>query len=180
MFDAEEGRVYEIEVLLGSLSDSYVNLYGSDGELLASEDDTRRSYIQGSRVVWEAPAAGVYYVAVSSHLGEWVGDTGSYILTVLLLADSDDHAGSTEGATRAIVGESVDGVLDYDGDVDFFVSEAEGKQRYRIEVVPGTLPDSIVELYLYGPGGDLMEKFYVDVEGAPGLSVRVGVADGCW
>lgn len=51
----------------------------------------------------------------------------------------DDHADSEVGATPAPVGALVEGVVDYDGDVDLFVFEAAEGERYDLAVSPGTL-----------------------------------------
>ncbi|MCY4448972.1 MAG: PPC domain-containing protein [Chloroflexi bacterium] len=71
-FTAREGQVYQIDVEVGTLSDSSLELQDSSGGFLASD-----SAIGASRIVWEAPSAGDYHVAV-----EGQGYTGSYTLTV--------------------------------------------------------------------------------------------------
>lgn len=60
---------------------------------------------------------------------------------------SDDHADSFEQATLISVGEPVDAGLDYTFDVDFFAFQAEEGEFYQIDVVLGTLADSMVMLY---------------------------------
>ncbi len=60
---------------------------------------------------------------------------------------ADDHSDSADGATAAVLGEAVAGVLEYDGDTDVFVFEAERGSTYQIDVALGTLPDSTVTLY---------------------------------
>ena len=46
-----------------------------------------------------------------------------------------------------VVGEAVPGSVDYGGDVDFFVFEAEAGELYQVDVSLGTLPDSTAVLY---------------------------------
>ena len=75
LFQAEEGQTYRIDVALGNLSDSVVELYDANEEWLAANDDHGDSF--ASRIVWVAPRSGEYYVAVFG----W-GGTGSYTLTV--------------------------------------------------------------------------------------------------
>lgn len=74
---ADAGRSYQIDVFLGTLDDSVLTVYDADGWDVAYNDD----YGDGtaSRITWEAPATGVYYIEVSGFLS-----TGSYILTVAL------------------------------------------------------------------------------------------------
>ena len=78
-FTAEEGQFYQVDVALGSLPDSVLTLLGPDRWELAYNDDHGDSL--ASRVVWEAPESGDYYLAV-----EAAGfDAGSYTLTSLPL-----------------------------------------------------------------------------------------------
>ena len=63
-FQAEQGRSYRIDVALGTLNDSYLELRDSDGRRLESNDDHGDS--PASRVFWEAPASGGYYLAVGA------------------------------------------------------------------------------------------------------------------
>ena len=60
--------------------------------------------------------------------------------------DTDDHANLHSGASTAAIGEPTDGTLDYDGDVDVFVFEAQQERIYEIHVTPGTLEDPTLEL----------------------------------
>ena len=64
----------------------------------------------------------------------------------------DDHSDSVEGASTVVVGEAVQGGLDYDGDEDFFVFNADEGVLYQIDVALGTLENSVV--ILYGPDGE--------------------------
>ena len=59
----------------------------------------------------------------------------------------DDHGNSMDRATSVAVGSVVDGALDYEGDVDFFVIEAEEGHSYHIEVGVGSLPGYVTTLY---------------------------------
>ncbi len=138
-FQAEEGVFYQIDVALGTLSDSLVGLYDADEQALAYNDDHGDSL--ASRIIWEAPRSGVYYVAVEGY------GAGSYTLTVAVSNVTDDHAGSVEEATAVTVGEPVQGALDYADDTDVFAFQAEEGVSYQIDVALGTLSDSLVGLY---------------------------------
>jgi len=76
VFEAVKGRLYEIDVALGTLEDSVMTLYDADDRQLAYND---HSGSLASRIFWEAPSSGRYYVAVES----WES-TGSYTLTVIV------------------------------------------------------------------------------------------------
>ena len=78
VFEAVGGEVYQIDVALGTLADSVVTLYDSGEWLLAYNDDYEDS--SASRLLWEAPGSGSYYIEVSS----WGVDTGSYTLTIIV------------------------------------------------------------------------------------------------
>ncbi len=73
-FSAEAGKVYQIDVALGTLDDSVAELQDSNGLEVTYNDDYGDSL--ASRIVWEAPVSGDYYVVVSG----W--GTGSYTVTV--------------------------------------------------------------------------------------------------
>ena len=138
-FQAEQGQSYQIDVALGTLDDSIVELYDGDGSFLDTNDDYGDTL--ASRLYWNAPSSGERYVAVEGY------GIGTYTLTVSLSDVIDDH-GNWEGDATAIrVGAGVRGAMDYDGDIDFFRFQAERGQSYQIDVALGTLDDSIVELY---------------------------------
>ena len=138
-FTAEEGVRYQIDVALGTLDDSFLELRDSDDWRLAENDDFGDSY--GSRIVWEAPESGDYYAVVQ----RWEG-TGSYTLTIQVSDIVDDHGDDIGSATAVLVGDDTAGVIDYGGDADYFSFTAEEGVRYQIDVALGTLDDSFLEL----------------------------------
>ena len=138
-FQAERGQSYQIDVALGTLDDSIVDLYDSDGSYLDSNDDYGDTF--ASRLYWEAPSSGERYVLVGGY------GIGTYTLTVSLSDIIDDHGNSEGEATAIRVGADVRGAVDYDDDIDFFRFQAERGQSYQIDVALGTLDDSIVDLY---------------------------------
>ena len=138
-FTAEEGLLYQIDVALGSLDDSIVALYDSDGLFLDSNDDYSGS--TASRLLWQASSSGELYVAVAAY------GSGTYTLTVSFSTIVDDHGDDIDDATAAAVGADIEGVIDYEGDSDYFRFTAEEGLFYQIDVTLGTLDDSIVELY---------------------------------
>ena len=108
-FQAERGQSYQIDVALGTLDDSIVELYDVDWSFLDSNDDYETF---ASRLYWEAPSSGERYVEVEGY------GTGTYTLTVSLVID--DHGNSEDDATAIRVGADVRGAVDYDNDIDFF------------------------------------------------------------
>lgn len=140
-FTAEAGQIYQVDVELGTLTDSSLELWDSDGWHLQSNDDHGES--KASRVVWAAQESGEYYIEVSS---PWGRETGGYTLTVSVSDIADDHADDIDGATAATVGEVAQGSVNFDGDDDYFRFTAEAGQIYQIDVELGTLEDSYLGL----------------------------------
>ena len=139
-FTAQEGQLYQIDVALGTLPDSWVRLLDSEGRELAYNDDFGDSW--ASRILWVSPASGDYYLAV----GDYEGDLGTYTLTVAHSDIVDDHGDAPDAATSIRVGEAVTGAVDFGEDVDVFRFTAQEGKRYQIDVGLGTLPDSWVAL----------------------------------
>ena len=161
VFEGEQGELYQIDVTLGTLSDSVATLYDSDGFDLDYNDDYGGT--SASRIYWEAQSSGNHYVAVES----WSG-IGSYTLTIAVANITDDHADALREATPVPVGEPAPGEInpDADGDVDFFVFEGEQGELYQIDVTLGTLFDSVATLY----DSDGLELGYSDGYGGTSTS----------
>ena len=100
-FQAEQGEFYQIDVALGTLDDSIVNLYDGDGWFLDTNDDYGDTY--ASRLSWEAPSSGERYVAVEGY------GVGTYTLTVSHSTIVDDHGDDIDDATAIRVGADVRG-----------------------------------------------------------------------
>ena len=141
-FTAEEGQFYQIDVALGSLPDSVLALLNPDGWELAYNDNHGDSL--ASRVLWEAPASGDYYLVVEA--SGFDADVGTYTLTVSHSTIVDDHGNDIDDATVAAVGADVEGAIGYLGDTDYFRFAAEEGQIYQIDVALGTLDDSVLAL----------------------------------
>ena len=101
-FQAERGQSYQIDVALGTLDDSIVDLYDVDWSFLDSNDDYGTS---ASRLYWEAPSSGERYVLVGGY------GTGTYTLTVSHSTIVDDHGDDIDDATVAATPLSLDEYL---------------------------------------------------------------------
>ena len=149
-FTADADQPYRIQVESRDLDHWGTYLYDSNGRNLSlglrntTEDPTgwftwkapgRRRWF-----TWKAPGQEVHYISVSG----W-DRTGAYTLTVVPLID--DHGDSATSATALAAGKSVDGRIDYQGDMDYVKFRAEGGRTYRIEILPDTLPGSTITLY---------------------------------
>ena len=140
VFEAAAGELYQIDVTPGTLSDTTVTLFDADGLELGYNDDYGATL--ASRLHREATDSGPHYVAVSG----FGNGTGTYTLTVTVLDFVDDHGNRNAEATPVTLGESIEGVLDYDEDVDVFLFEAAAGELYQIDVAPGTLENPTVRL----------------------------------
>ncbi len=92
-FEGEVGVQYQIDITLGTLADSMVTLYDSDGIALEFNDDFDLSL--ASRIDWRARDAGRHYVAV----GGFAGATGSYTLAVTETSEEETADAAANAAS---------------------------------------------------------------------------------
>ncbi len=138
---ADAGQFYQIDVALGTLNDSVLTVYDTEELEVAYNDDYGDR--TASRIVWSAPSSDVYYVEVSGFFS-----TGSYTLTVDPIEVTDDYPNPPDLSVPSIApGNSIEGVIDYEYDVDLFELEANAGQSYRITVSLFTLNDSVLTIY---------------------------------
>jgi len=137
VFEAAEGQGYQIDVLQTGSSDPILALYDSTYEQIAYNDDYNGL---APRLVWQAIKSEPAYIEVTAY------STGSYTLRISAVEIKDDHANTDAGATAVTVGEGTAGRIHYSGDADVFQFEAAAGTIYNIEIVLGTLEDSMLEL----------------------------------
>ena len=159
-FAAEAGEVYQIDVVPGTLTNSWVALYDADASVLDISRPHEDASAEGiswegpSRLYWKAPSTGEYYIGIPwyvyASLGAYPGagpDKGTYTLTVAASEIVDDHGDSIDSATSIALGAEVQGAMDYAVDVDFFAFQAQAGVVYQIYVALGTLKESRVRTY---------------------------------
>ena len=186
-FEVEKDSPYRIAVSSEALTNPVVTLYGADGEELASGEGQRHPL--ASLIRWDARAANEYHVELT---GE---GAGSYTLTILPDVD-DEHGNLLEEASPVVTRDVVEGALDYAGDVDFFVFEAEEGESHIISIMTESAltslisPTSLISLTtaIYGPGGhswyattfssieithtvflehEISGRYYIGIDGSP-------------
>ena len=59
----------------------------------------------------------------------------------------DAHPKSAHNATPVELGVAAQGELEYESDSDFFAFEATAAEFYDLDVTPGTLEDSVLDLF---------------------------------
>ena len=133
-FRAQQEVVYMIAAELRIEEANWsLGLYGRRGQF--------QDFADSVPIFWQAPASDDYYLEFSAATQE----LGPYTLSVSLA--TDDHGNSPSTSTRLDIGESMEGTIDYNTDLDYFVFPARAGQSYMIAVEGGTLPE--VQLTLY-------------------------------
>jgi methionine-rich copper-binding protein CopC len=126
------------------LSDPYLDLYGSNSVLLASDDDSGSGL--GSLISYTAAVGGTYYLSASS--GSYGSGTGAYVLSSYSFID--DYAATTATTGRMTVGGSSTGQLELAGDKDWFSISLSAGQQYVFKLdssVSNGLADPYLDLY---------------------------------
>ena len=137
-----------VSVLLAVIDAAYGQHEGSG---LVLDDDQRSCLVEvAADADWASLVEGSEsdHYAAFEELRPGLSECGLDMTPAHPGADADDdHADTADGATPVSVGEAVQGAVDYELDMDFFVFEAEAGAPYRIEVSLGTLSDSVAVLY---------------------------------
>jgi subtilisin family serine protease len=82
-FQAAAGKQYVFQTVLGTLHDSVLSLLAPNGQTLLAQNDDAAPGNLASRIAWQAPAAGTYYLAVMAYPNS---GAGSYALQLSLAA----------------------------------------------------------------------------------------------
>ncbi len=141
-FFVSDGAQVTLETTLGTLGDSILRLFGSDGVTqLALDDDGGVGF--ASRIDYTFATGGQYFVQVEDFGNP---NPGSYSLS---LTHVDDHPQSAIGATQITAyNTSYGGDVEVDLDRDFFSFDATAGVEYTLKTyLTGTLSDSTLTLY---------------------------------
>ena len=133
-FRAEEGRKYRMIVTHDTLRSTSVGLYAPDG--VTGENQRwifRDSTTLGPGIVWIAPRSDTYYFAVQN----FGGKTGTYTLTITPVDGTIQDA--EDSATEISIGETVEGTITDEFDIDYFRFSQQENQQYSITVTSETL-----------------------------------------
>ena len=143
-FGAEKGQGYTVNLDYGSSHLSDLKLYASDGFTPVPLGKYTLEGRDGYRLVWMATENGTHYLEVKSVFGR----TGDYTITVSAVkAARDDHGNDAETATDIQIAETVQGVMDYEFDLDYFRFDAVADQEYLIRVEHKTLGLAQIKVY---------------------------------
>ena len=100
--------------------------------------------------VWQAPESGDYHMEVYPHHSRL--ELAAYSFAVELADFSDDHANDKENATRIAPGETIEGSVDYAGDKDFFVFQAEAGREYAMRAEPSGMGNIWMQVHDFRQG----------------------------
>lgn len=147
-FDAVNGVEYTMLTSdLGTRADTVLELYNSSGSLLAFNDDYSGL---ASRIVWQAPAAGRFYLKVRQYNGNVYGANTNYRLRISSATPDAYEPDNTLSAARPITvnGGSQSHNFHAAGDQDWIVFGATAGYLYRIETFNlASCSDTVLELY---------------------------------
>ena len=143
-FSAEDGQGYKVQVDHETLRFSDLTLYASDGFTQVPLEKKPHRDRHGNRLIWMAPAGETHHLEVKSVQGA----TGEYTITVTAVeGDQDDHGNDALNASDVLIGNAIQGSMDYEFDLDYFRFIADKGQEYQLQVNHQTLDDSRVKVY---------------------------------
>lgn len=131
----------------GTLSDPYLALHDSTGELITFNDDSGNS--RESQIDFTAPSTGTYFLAARAYSDR----TGTYLLQAAQTAgNTGDVPGDGSTTATLSAGQSVDGTLDFDGDTDWYQVSLTAGTNYQIDLqgAPsglGTIADPLLRVF---------------------------------
>jgi len=160
-FNATHGTRYTIETSnLGRESDTFIVLYrtngGDLGQMTAIAWDDDGGSGLGSRIVWDCPSDGTYYVKIRHHNPQAAGDDTRYDLTVATsLCHPDAYEDDDTSATARSI--STDGIPQSHnfcgaGDEDWVQFVAQAGASYVIKT-SSLGPSCDTALYLFASDG---------------------------
>jgi hypothetical protein len=140
-FDASAGRIYVARCVAGSANNCYVTISDASGASLASGQNSAG---------YEASTAQTLFVEVSVY---YYGEMGSYTIVVDDLG-ADDHGDTYQTATAIpALGNSVNGVIELYGDVDYFSILLAANTTYSATVI-----GNYVEVGVYSTNGSFLSS----------------------
>ena len=147
----------------GTLTDPFVRLYDSSGSALSpAVEDDNSGVPPNARVAFTPATEDTYYIEVTDASGT---DTGTYTVSVAL--PEDDFAGDTTTIGTVDVDGKATGVIDTDGDTDWFEVTLASDTWYRFDARGASISDSGGTLYdpfvkLYDDSGNAMSPSVED------------------
>jgi hypothetical protein len=162
------GNTYEFTLAGVTLDDTYINgIYDSTGSLIANTSNDDASWYTLDSYIEITPSnSGNYYISV----GGYGDEVGTYTLDIApqlenqqeVLTDSSDTDinNTTTNAIDGILSTYIDGIIDYEGDTDWYSYTFEAGKEYEINLYgsatdSGTLSDTYIR-GIYDANGELI------------------------
>ena len=142
--DLQAGAQYRFNLNGNTLSDTYLRLLNSNGNLIAQNDDANNSTLN-SAIVFTANRSGRFYLAAGAY-GDFGRGTYTLSSTLLSAAPVDDYADNTSTTGYLAVGGSTTGNLEVRGDRDWFAIDLQAGAQYRFNLNGNTLSDTYLRL----------------------------------
>ncbi|MFN9643578.1 MAG: pre-peptidase C-terminal domain-containing protein [Cyanobacteriota bacterium] len=133
----QAGRTYRFNLNANSLSDPTLSLRNASGSQLAFNDDFDG---QNSQLTFSATTAGTYFLDA----GDYSSGTGTYTLLAVDTTPtptSDDFTANTSTNGLITMGGSTTGVVNFNGDRDWFRLSLQAGRIYNLSVSAGSLID---------------------------------------
>lgn len=151
--NVQQGQRYTISLAAAngdseSALDTLLGVYDSEGNQLAANDDSEGTL--NSRLAYAAQADGVVFVEARAFAD---AGAGAYTLSVEASAIPADDAGNdAQTGARLTDGRPVTGVIEYEGDVDWYRLNARTGRSYRITLQTAEgredgLPDPLLQVF---------------------------------
>ncbi len=164
-FSADAGGAYEITTILGSLSDSTLTLYDTNGFTEIDFDDDGGPGL-ASRIAFEPTASGEYFIKVDNFSTQ----AGSYDLSIEEVTPGvDDHGDSAADATPVDANSSTTGLIEVESDTDWFSFTVPGGANVTLDTSLGSISDTT--LTLIDSDGSTQLEF--DDDSGPGLASSI-------
>ncbi|MCA9111306.1 MAG: pre-peptidase C-terminal domain-containing protein, partial [Planctomycetaceae bacterium] len=159
------GTDYRFRTILGTLGDSALRLFDTDGttELEFDRDDGPGS---ASVIGFTPTVTGTYFLQVTE---DGNNNTGTYMLDVSEIVD--DHGDDHTTATPVPVSSKTDGEIEVPLDDDFFQVSLTANVEYKFETVLGTLTDTTLRLLDTNGTNELDSND--DIDGAANRASRI-------
>ena len=130
------GTTYNFNLIGNTLADTVLDLLGTDGTLLLSNDDVYGGNLS-SYISYTAATTGLYYLNAKG-LKE---TTGSYSISAAV----DDYSANV--ATTGVLTTQSVGVVGSVGDNDWFATSLIAGATYQFDLTGNTLTDTVLNLY---------------------------------
>ncbi|MFN0196126.1 MAG: pre-peptidase C-terminal domain-containing protein [Planctomycetaceae bacterium] len=139
--DAVAGQGFVLETVAGTLTDTTMTLFDSDGTTqLAFDDDNGPGKL--SRIQFTPTHTGSYFIRIKAFSAVM---TGTYQVTYNS-ASLDDFGNNAAAAAAILVNTNTSGKIETNGDQDWFKFVAVAGQDYVFETMLGSNPDTVLTL----------------------------------